>query len=182
LEFAMRAWGKSVSAAELGIIARACDAFRRKWESFESPWPARFDGTITDCKAMDYMLRAGVEFPDCGIGGAALVCGEVLRRAAELEWVVSHRGDWFVASPEGVDSAIAICPLIRLHEMEFGGVPKEGKYRRMVVRAALDCLDLAPARVTPKLLQLLDADDEYVRGMTMLLKRVALPAERSWYE
>jgi hypothetical protein len=111
----MRSWGFLPSPEELQSVTAAMTAFRERWASIQPPFPAAFDGTIADVRALGYLSYEGIEFPEGGIEAAALVCGEVLRRAAGLEWVISYRGDWFVASPEGRWPAIAICPGARLH-------------------------------------------------------------------
>src|ERR671912_792242 len=86
----MREWGYPVPPEELVAVSEAADAFRKLWASIRPPWPHAFDGTVNDVRAIDYLDYEGINFPKCGIEGAALVCGEVLRRAAGLEWVTSY--------------------------------------------------------------------------------------------
>ncbi len=119
----MPSWGFPASPEDLACVPAAAKAYRDKWASIRPPFPAEFDGTVADAHALDYMQYEGIGFPQGGVETAAMVCGEVLRRAAGLEWVISYRGDWFVASREEDWPAIAICPLARLHEIECGGVP-----------------------------------------------------------
>ena len=144
----MRNWGFQPSREELADFTAPLQAFREKWSSIKPPFPASFDGQIADVLALDYMEYEGIALPKCTIKASAMVCGEVLRRAAGLEWVISYRGDWFVASQEQCEPALAICPLARLHELECGAAPQTGRHLWLVQRAAFECLmHCAPERV-----------------------------------
>lgn len=175
----MRKWGQSVPADELVIVEQAIAAFRDLWTSICPPWFHVFDGTVKDVRAIDYLEYEQIEFPSCGVEGAALVCGEVLRRAARLEWVRSHRGDWFVASAEDEWPGVAICPLVRVHEVQFGGTPQFGRFMWFLSRSALDCLALAPDLETEAdLRELVTVDADYVRGLESAIVNLRRPAEQ----
>ena len=133
-------WGSHPSPQELETVTATLQAFRERWASIRPPFPAAFDGTIADVHALDYMDYEGIGFARAGIKGAGMVCGEVIRREAGLVWVISDRGDWFIASHAEDWPAIAICPLARLHEIKCGGVPQFGKHFWLVQKAAIDCL------------------------------------------
>lgn len=84
--------------AELAAIDRAAQAFRERWASIQSPpWPAAFDFTLTDVHTIDYMEYERIAFPECGTDGAVIICAEVVRRAAQLQWFMSYRGEWILA-------------------------------------------------------------------------------------
>jgi hypothetical protein len=169
----MREWGFLPSPEDLGAVTAAANAFREMWASIRSPFPAAFDGTMADIRALDYMDYEGIDFPRGGIEAAALVCGEVLRRAAGLEWVVSYRGDWFVASPEGREPAIAICPLARLHEIECGGRPRGyGMHRWFIERAAFDCALGYEAEAEPAVLALIEDGGDFLGRVGRTLQQV----------
>ena len=165
----MQDWGFAPSEKELEAVQVAATAFRDKWASIKPPFPAVFDGTIADVHALDYMEYEGIGFPQGGIEAAAIVCGEVIRKAASLKWVISYRGDWFVASEGETYAAIAICPLARLHEIECGGAPQFGKYRWFLERAAFECLLAGDPAREPFIRKLLKADGEYVERVERTL-------------
>jgi hypothetical protein len=172
----MRHWGYQPSPAELAAVNAAQMAFRDRWESIRPPFQAAFDGTIQDAHAIDYMDYEGIDFPLPGLEGSAMVCGEVVRRAAGLEWVISYRGDWFVASQEESLARVAICPLARLHELECGGPPM--KHLWFVQRAALECLLPCGPEREPMIRELLDGRDYYVAHLQNSLERL-LSSSRS---
>src|SRR5688572_26222463 len=159
----MREWGYPIPPEELVAVSQAADAFRKLWASIRPPWPHAFDGTVNDVRAIDYLHYEGIGFPRCGIEGAALVCGEVLRRAARLEWVTSYRGDWFVASPEELWPGIAVCPVVRVHEVQFAAAPQFGRFMWFLSRAALDCLPFVSSEAEPAVRHHLSFGEEYVR-------------------
>jgi hypothetical protein len=165
----MRHWGFPVPPEELAAVDEAADAFRTLWASIRPPWPHAFDGTVNDVRAIDYLHYEGIRFPTCGIDEAALVCGEVLRRAARLEWVCSHRGDWFVASPEDDWPAIAICPVVRVHEVQFADTPQFGRFMWFLSRAALDCLPSANTDAEVELRKLISFGEEYIQDLERTL-------------
>src|SRR5262249_49428509 len=113
----MRNWGFLASPDDLKSVEAAAELYRDRWASIRAPFPAAFDGSMADGCALEYMAYEGILLPGGGIEPASLVCGEVLRRALTLEWVISYRGDWFVASREEAIHEIAICPIARLHEI-----------------------------------------------------------------
>src|SRR6516225_7963003 len=90
----------AISPNELQIIDVAAAEFSELWSSIRPPWPHTFDFTPKDVRAMDYLHYEGISFPKSDIDGAALICGEVLRRAARFEWATDESGNWFVAPPE----------------------------------------------------------------------------------
>lgn len=166
----MRQWGFKVPADELVEVDHAIAAFRDLWASIRPPWPHAFDGTANDVRALDYIHYEGIPLPNCGIDGAALVCGEVLRKAAQLEWVRSHRGDWYVATSEDKWPAIAICPIVRVHELWFSGTPQFGRFTQFVSRAALDCFPYASPETEVALRELLKLGDEDIDSLERTIK------------
>lgn len=166
-----RTWGYALSAEELRPVREAGDEFRIRWAAINPPWPHSFDGTVKDALAIDYLHYEGLEFPKCGIEGAALVCGEVLRRSARLEWVCSHRGNWVLASPEDMWSQVVISPLARVDEIQFAGTPQFGRFSRFLVRAAIDAFPFVASGAQDDLRQLvveLHGEDEIVALETAL--------------
>jgi hypothetical protein len=154
----MRNWGFQPSREELTDFTAPLQTFREKWSSIQPPFPASFDGQIADVLALDYMEYEGIAFPQAKVKASAMVCGEVLRRAAGLEWVISYRDDWFVASPEECVPALAICPLARLHELECGRAPQSGAHLWVVQRAAFECLMHCGPEREPMIRELLQGD------------------------
>jgi hypothetical protein len=173
----MRDWGFVPGPEELAAVRAAADAFRARWESIRPPFHAAFDGSLTDIHALDFMTYEGINLPPGGIESAALVCGEVLRRAADLEWVISYRGDWFVASPELRDPNIAICPFARLHEIECGGPRGSGMYAWFIQKAAFDCLLRGETGTErePALRALMEDAESYLGRVEWLLDRLGRP-------
>lgn len=158
----MSQWCFRPSPEQLAAVTAAQEAFRAKCASIRLPFGAEFDGTIEDVHAVDYMEYEGLDFPACGLEAAAFVCGEVLRRAAGLEWVISYRDGWFVASENEARSPVVICPLARLHELECSGVPQFGKHLWFLQEAAFECLlRCGPERETT-IRELLDDEGEYL--------------------
>jgi hypothetical protein len=176
VEELMRSWCSPTSPEEIASIEDTLRAFREAWASIRPPFPAAFDGTLADVRALDYMDYEGIDFPQPGIESPALICGEVLRRAAGLEWVISYRGDWFVASPEDRWPAVAICPLARLHEAECNGAPQFGKYLWLVQRAAFECLLICGLERAPMIRELLDVEGEYLEGVERTLEALRRPS------
>jgi hypothetical protein len=171
----MRHWGFAPSPAELAAVKAAQDAFRDRWESIRPPFPVAFDGTIEEVHAIDYMDYESIEFPHPRLEISALVCGEVVRRAAGLEWVISYRGDWFIAPPEDSIASVAICPLARLHELECGGLPRSARHLWFVQKAALECLlECGPDR-EPMIRKLLEGRDYYLDHLQNSLERLQSP-------
>jgi hypothetical protein len=172
----MRDWGFLPSPEDLRALTVATNAFRERWASIRPPFPAAFDGTLTDVRALDYMNYEGIDFPQGGIEVAALVCGEVLRRAAGLEWVISYRGDWFVAAPEDREPTIAICPLARLHEIECGGGPRGwGMFNWFIEKAAFDCLLGCEPESERALSALLESPNDYLGRVERTLRQIGRP-------
>ncbi|MDB5318494.1 MAG: hypothetical protein JWN40_125 [Phycisphaerales bacterium] len=160
----MRTWGYTPSSEELAAVKDATTAFRQTWASIRPPWPAPFDGTITDVRAIDYMQYEGIQFPPCGIEGAALICGEVVRRVASLEWIIAYTGQWFIATEEDDWPGIVICPVSRVYELEFSGTPQFGRYGLFAARAAMDCLPYARPEAQGALRALIDLVEGCVEG------------------
>ena len=151
-------------AAQIGA---ATAAFRDLWASIRPPWPHAFDGTLADVRAIDYLHYEGITFPPCGIEGAALVCGEVLRRAAGLRWMSSYRGDWFVASDE-----VAVCPVVRVQEIYFTGTPQFGRFSWFLARAAVDCLPFTDGATQEAVRQLVLDDEDFVHDFKLTVARL----------
>ncbi len=157
----MRHWGFPASPAELEAVAAAARLYRDHCASLPLPTRAAFDGTIDDVRTLDYLAYEGLDPREAGIESAALVCGEVLRRAAGLEWWISYRGDWFVASPE--DSS-HVCPLARLHELECGRRRggAAGTYLWCIQEAAFDCLPFLEGEAERRTRELLEGGGDYL--------------------
>jgi hypothetical protein len=175
----MRDWVFSASPDDLKAVTAAAKLFRDCWASIRPPFPAAFDGAMADVCALDYMNYESIDVPGGGIEPAALMCGEVLRRTVSLEWVISYRGDWFVASGAEALHDIAICPLARLHEIECGGRRGAGMYTWFTQRAAFDCLLLLDAEEERGARELLESGGgylEYVERTLDRLRRTSPPA------
>jgi hypothetical protein len=166
----MRNWGTLPSPQKLVAVTATLQSFRDRWVSIRPPFHAAFDGTIADVHALDYMDYEGIGFPQTGIEGAAMVCGEVVRRAAGLEWVIGDRSDWFVASRAEEWPAIAICPLARLHEIKCSGVPQFGKHLWLVQKAAFECLLFCAPEREPMIRELLECPGDYLEHMARTLE------------
>jgi hypothetical protein len=175
----MRQWGYPPSTTELEQLHVAAEAFRKLWASIRSPFPAAFDFAIADVNALHYMQYEGIALPDCGLEGAALVCGEVLRRVAGLEWVVDHSGQWFVASPEDDWPALAICPLSRLKELEYAHTPQFGRYLTFISRAAMDCLAFANEEREQPLRDLIAEDEDCIQELKRVISKAVQPGRES---
>ncbi len=172
----MRDWGYLPSQSELAAVATAQKAFRDRCESKKLPYSVAFDGSIDDVDALDYMVYEGIGFPSPALENSAFICGEVVRRAAALEWVISYRGDWLIASPEEGFSSIAICPLARLHELECAGGPTRAvKHLWFVQQAALECLLCCGAEREPMIRELLAGDGDYLTHLQSSLERLQNP-------
>ncbi len=176
----MRNWGYLPSPQELAAVTTTFQSFRKLWASIRPPFPATFEGTIADVQALDYMDSEGIVFPQAGIEGSAMVCGEVVRRAAGLEWVIGDRGDWFVASREENWPAVAICPVARLHEIKCGGAPQFGKHLWLVQRAAFECLLLCGPEREPMIRELLDGGGEYLERLEKTLEALRRSSRSEW--
>ena len=169
----MRIWGFLPSQEELAAFTAPLQAFRERWSSIRPPFPASFDGQLADVHALDYMNYEGIGFPQAGVEAPAMVCGEVIRRAAGLEWVISYRGDWFVASREENVPSIAISPVARLHEIECGaGAPQFGKHLWLVQKAAFECLLLCDREQELALRALLHDDGDYLERVERTLEAI----------
>ncbi len=123
-----------VSPEALTAVTSALDSFRKRWNAIRPPFPAAFDATITDVHAIQYGAYESLWTMSCGLESAALICGEVVRKAAGYEWWINFRGDWVLMHPEPFSSHVAICPLARLLEMPNG----YGIYTDFVQRAAFE--------------------------------------------
>jgi hypothetical protein len=178
-------WGHKPEPSELAAIARAAEQFRQKWKSIRPPWPAELDGTVTDVHAIDYLEYESIEFPACGIDGAALLCGEVLRRAGCLEWVITYRGDWMLVTPKDHAPPIAICPSTRVLELEYGAGPQFGKYLWFLHQMALQCLASVVPEARSAVLDLFRGDRgesdylTHVAGTLQLLRAAGLGPQDS---
>jgi hypothetical protein len=172
IEAAMRDWGFTPSAEDLAAVAAAAKLYRDHWASIRPPFPAAFDGSMADVRALDYMAYEGIDVPGGGIEPAAMVCGEVLRRAAGLEWVISYRGDWFVASSDDALHDIAICPLARLHEFECGGRRGSAMHLWFIQQAAFDCLLFLGDEVVPQVREVFESHGAYVDSVERTLERL----------
>jgi hypothetical protein len=172
----MRDWGYRPPPSELAPVATAQKAFRDRCGSKQLPYSVAFDGSIDDVDVLDYMVYEGIEFPSPALESSAFVCGEVVRRAAALEWVISYRGDWLIASPEESSSSIAICPLARLHELECcGGPTRAVRHLWFVQQAALECLLRCGSEREPMIRELLQEDGEYLTHLQSSLERLQNP-------
>jgi hypothetical protein len=168
----MRNWGFPPSPDDLAAVPAAAKLYRDRWAAIRPPFPAAFDGSMADVCALDYLDYEGIDVPGGGIEAAAIVCGEVLRRAAGLEWIISYRGDWFVASGDASSPAIAICPLARLHEIECDGRRGGGVYTWFIQEAAFDCLLLLDGEEERRTRELLESDRDYLEAVERTLERL----------
>ncbi len=168
----MRDWGFPPSPDDLAAVAAAATLYRDHWASIRPPFPAVFDGSITDIEALDYMAYESVEPPGGGIEPAAMVCGEVLRLAAGLEWVISYRGDWFVASGEDAFHDIAICPLARLHELECRWRGVTEMHTRFIQQAAFDCLLFLEGEEERRVREIIESSGRYLESVERTLQRL----------
>jgi hypothetical protein len=141
-ESKMRRWGHTATSEELNAaVVAAGDAFRSFWKSIGNPpYRAEFDGGPDDIRALDFLIYEGIGYGPCKDEQAALVCGEVLRRAAGFEWVVSNHGEWVVSTREGTFPSFAFCPVARLRECWYGAGPQFDKHAWVVEQGALACL------------------------------------------
>jgi hypothetical protein len=152
----MSNWFYEPSTEDLRAISNAQAEFREVWHRMNRPpFDAQFDGSVKDVNAIDYLQYEGFKFPDSGLTGVALICGEVLRIAAGMRWMIDYRGDWLLVPEFGT----AINPLSRLLEMECTGIPQFGRCSRFVSRAALELLEFTSDSLAP--IQQLVALDEY---------------------
>jgi hypothetical protein len=174
----MRDWGFPPSPDDLKAITAAAKLYRDHCASLQHPIEAAFDGSIDDVHTLDYLKYEGICPRGAGIESAAMVCGEVLRRAAGLEWVISYRGDWFVASGEDALHDIAICPLARLHELEcsWHRGAGAGMYTWFIQNAALDCLPLLGGEEERRVRDLLEDGNSYLEYVERALERLRCPS------
>lgn len=172
-------WWYGVPPEELSAVANAIEQFRRLWTSIRPPWPHAFDGTAKDVRAVDYLQYEGIGFPECGIEGATLVCGEVLRRAAGLQWVKSYRGDWLLVADDGI-ARLVINPLARVEEIEFARVPPDGRFSWFIVRAAVDCFPWARPEAQADLRSLVsELDDGELDDMEARLQKLRMANQKA---
>lgn len=171
----MRNWGFSPSPDELVVVAKAAKLYRDHWASIRPPFIATFDGSMADVRALDYLDYEGINVPGAGIESAAMVCGEVLCRTLGLEWVISYRGDWFVASEEESWPEIALCPLARLHEFECNGRGKPSIYSQLIWEAAFDCALSLDEEKWPKVCAIFEDDGAYLEFIERTLGRFRHP-------
>jgi hypothetical protein len=125
---------------ELAAIERAASAFRERWASVKNaPWPAAFDFTLNDVHTIDYMEYEGLKFPDCGMDGAVLIVAEVVRRAAQIRWYMSYRGEWILADKNSF-GGFAVAPRARFHEYECGRGTQFDNYLNLMAELAIECV------------------------------------------
>jgi hypothetical protein len=172
---ASRDWGFPPSPDELEAVVAAARLYRDHCASLRLPTLAAFDGSIDDVHTLDYLEYEGICPRGAGIESAAMVCGEVLRRAAGLMWVISYRGDWFVASGDEALRAIAICPLARLHEIECGWRRGPGMYLWFIQDAALEWLPLLEGEALRRVRELLGESDGYLEHVNRALELLRCP-------
>ncbi len=168
----MRDWGFLASSDDLEAVSAAAKLYRDHCAPLQLPTRAAFDGSIDDAHTLDYLGYEGISPRGTGIESAALVCGEVLRRALGLEWVISYRGDWFVASSDEATWNIAICPLARLHELECGGRARGCMYTWFVEEAAFDCLLRVAGEEERKARELIEPGGSYLTYLERALERL----------
>lgn len=174
----MRYWGYSAPPDELTKVTAAADAFRLYWDSIRPPFPAHFDGTVDDVRALDYLTYEGLGYGKAGIAEAALVCGEVVRKAASLEWAISYRDEWMVATPEDDFPSFAFCPLARLHECECGAGVQFGRHMWVVEQAAFECLLVAGREAEDDIRALLARGAGWRQMVTRTLEALGQPQKR----
>ncbi|MDB5330221.1 MAG: hypothetical protein JWP03_1372 [Phycisphaerales bacterium] len=134
----MSDWFFQPSAKYLTAVEQAQAEFRNVWNQLKPPpFAAPFTGEAVDIRAMDYLDYEGIDDPPCGIEGAALVWGEVLRRAADMRWVMSYRGDLMLASS---DESMLMCPFPRVFEVKRRSIPQFGKYQWAMEQAIVELI------------------------------------------
>ncbi len=127
-------------AEELSAIDRAAAAFRVQWTRIKNPpWAADFDFTRKDVETIDYMQYEGLKFPECGTDGAVLIVAEVVRRACQIQWYMSYRGEWILADKDNF-GGFAVAPRARFHEYECGRGTQFGRYLDLLSELALECV------------------------------------------
>lgn len=157
---------------ELVAIDRAATAFREQWAKVKNaPWPAAFDFTLRDVETIDYMEYEGLKFPECGTEGAVLIVAEVVRRAAQLQWYMSYRGEWIITDKDSW-SGVAVAPRARFHEYECGRRTQFDNYLNLMAELALDCVW---AEHGDGLLGLFPQGSEYFDRVQKKLDRIRRP-------
>jgi hypothetical protein len=125
---------------ELAAIEWAASQFREQWARVKNaPWPAAFDFTLNDVNTIDYMEYEGLKFPECGTDGAVLIVAEVVRRAAQIQWFMSYRGEWILADNDNF-GGFAVAPRARFHEYECGRRTQFDNYLNLMAELALECV------------------------------------------
>jgi hypothetical protein len=115
---------------DLEPVRSALAEFRTHWTvtipTLHEQVPCPFDGRPEDVDAIDYLDYEGLDYPPCGVAGAALVWGNVLAANGPFPWFVDGQGG-LVLRLEGIPS-IVIWPFGRVWESQNGGFPQDGKY------------------------------------------------------
>ena len=156
------------SEKQMLAIKQAQAEFRESWSRIrQPPFAAEFSGDPQDIDALDFLDYEGIGYPTCGLEGAAIVWGEVLRKAVGLQWVVSTRGDFMLANV-CVYPRMLVWPFARLFELRHRSTPQFGKYGWAMEQVVVECLlDGVPDDVKPHLFGLISPEYEgYVQQIS----------------
>lgn len=82
-----------------------------------------------------------------------------------------NRGNWYVTSPKADWPRVAICPIVRVHEIYVAGTPQFGRFAWFLSCAALDCVGFADAELKDRL-QLLVHDGDYLKHLQITLREL----------
>lgn len=168
-------WARRVTDSELEAVTAALDSLRTHWQSTYHPehhpdFGATFVGTLADVAALDWLWYEQFGDPPCGVEGAALICGEALRRAAGFEWVVTPRGDWFVAQADSPRAAI--CPLARVQEVRASDCPQFNKHVWVLQSAAFMLWSAADPLREPALREILEYESAFLDSVSSDLREL----------
>ncbi len=179
----MSDWYYTAADRDLAAIERAAAEFRAHWSRIRPPFPNSFGGDSKDIDALDFLDYEGIGYPACGDEGAALIWGEVLRKAVGLRWVISYRGDYMLSSSDEDWPRMLIWPFARLFELQHRSVPQFGKYGWAMEQVVVDFIingaaeDLKPrlfSLVSPELegyIQQISDREDVVESLRLLYKR-----------
>jgi hypothetical protein len=159
---------------DLKPLRQAAGELRSYWAKMDSPRPASFEGERSDIEALDWLDYEGISLPSSGLEGASLIWGEVIRKALEMKWVVSYRGDLMIASVEEDDPCRKlIWPFARIFEVQQRRFPQFGKYNWTLQQIVVDLLTFfSDDEEERKLMSLVDPEDrDFLTRIAEIQKR-----------